>query len=82
MGEHLTETVTRLVLQLAVILFAAKLGAEVCERYLKIPAVLGELAVGIVIGPYALEAWRSSASGLFSRGGSGRRVKSKEGEGE
>jgi len=53
-GEHLTETVTRLVLQLAVILFAAKLGAEVCERYLKIPAVLGELAVGIVIGPYAL----------------------------
>jgi len=53
-GDHLTETVTRLVLQLAVILFAAKLGAEVCERYLKIPAVLGELAVGIVIGPYAL----------------------------
>ena len=25
-----------------------------CERYLKIPAVLGELAVGIIIGPFAL----------------------------
>ena len=52
--EHITESVTRLVLQLAVILVAAKLGGEVCERYLKMPAVLGELAAGIIIGPFAL----------------------------
>jgi Kef-type K+ transport system membrane component KefB len=54
MGDNLTEIVTHLVLQLAVILFAAKLAAEVCERYLKIPPVLGELVAGIIIGPYAL----------------------------
>jgi len=40
--------------ELAAIIFAAKLGGEVCERYLKQPAVLGELAMGMIIGPYAL----------------------------
>jgi len=54
MGDNLTEIVTHLALQLAVILFAAKLAAEVCERYLKIPPVLGELVAGITMGPYAL----------------------------
>ena len=52
--ENSVEAVTRLVLQLAVILLAAKLGGEICERYLKIPEVLGELAAGILIGPFAL----------------------------
>jgi Kef-type K+ transport system membrane component KefB len=52
--EHGVEAVTRLVFQLAVILAAAKLGGEVCERYLKTPSVLGELAAGIIIGPFAL----------------------------
>ena len=46
--------VTRLVFQLAVILFAAKIGGEVFDRYLKLPVVLGEVAVGIAIGPFAL----------------------------
>lgn len=54
MGEHTAETVAHLVLQLAVILIAAKLAAEVCQRYLKIPTVLGELAAGVAIGPFAL----------------------------
>jgi Kef-type K+ transport system membrane component KefB len=54
MGEHTAETVAHLVLQLAVILIVAKLAAEVCQRYLKIPTVLGELGAGIAIGPYAL----------------------------
>ncbi|MCH7746059.1 MAG: cation:proton antiporter [Chloroflexi bacterium] len=36
------------------ILFAAKLGGELSERYLKVPAVIGELSVGIIIGPFAL----------------------------
>jgi Kef-type K+ transport system membrane component KefB len=46
--------VPRLVLQLAVILLAAKLGGELFERWLKQPAVLGELAGGMLVGPYAL----------------------------
>ena len=53
-AEHLTEHVTRIVLQLALILLAAKVAGEVCERYLKIPPVLGELATGVIIGPFAL----------------------------
>ncbi len=52
--ENGADTVTRLVFQLAVILVAAKLGGELFERYLKMPAVLGELAAGIAIGPFAL----------------------------
>tara|TARA_Y100001936_G_C16060397_1_gene663782 strand:- start:218 stop:1429 length:1212 start_codon:yes stop_codon:yes gene_type:complete len=42
--------------QLAIILAAAKIGGEICERFLKIPSVLGELAAGILIGPFALGA--------------------------
>ena len=30
------------------------MGGELCERYLKIPSVLGELGAGIAIGPFAL----------------------------
>ena len=52
--EHSAEAIVRLVFQLAVILLAAKLGGEVCERFLKIPPVLGELGAGILIGPFAL----------------------------
>ena len=54
MDQDFTELVTRLVFQLAVILAAAKVGGEICERYLKVPPVLGELVVGITIGPFAL----------------------------
>ena len=39
---------------LSVILVAAKLGGEIAERFLKIPALLGELCAGIIIGPHAL----------------------------
>ena len=46
--------VVRLVFQLALILFAAKVGGEIFQRYLRLPVVLGEVAVGIVIGPFAL----------------------------
>jgi Kef-type K+ transport system membrane component KefB len=55
--EHgIADPVSRLVLQLSLILFAAKLGGEMAERLLKQPAVLGELAAGVVIGPYAFGA--------------------------
>ncbi len=53
-GENVTEIVAHLVLQLSVILFAAKLGGELFERWFKQPGVLGELLAGVAIGPYAL----------------------------
>ena len=42
-----------LVLQIGIIIFAAKLGGMLAG-VLKLPSVLGELAAGIVIGPWAL----------------------------
>jgi Kef-type K+ transport system membrane component KefB len=53
-GHDLTHQMMFLALQLGVILIAAKLGGEIFERFLKLPAVLGELASGLAIGPYAL----------------------------
>ena len=52
--EELVEAVTRLVIQLGIILLAAKIGGEVAQRFLRVPAVLGELAIGVAIGPFAL----------------------------
>jgi Kef-type K+ transport system membrane component KefB len=52
--ENLTHEVTQLAFQLGIILIAAKLSGEFVERVLKQPSVLGELAAGIIIGPYAL----------------------------
>ena len=54
MEDDFVKHVEHLVIQLAVILAAAKVGGEICERYLKIPTVLGELAMGTLIGPFAL----------------------------
>jgi Kef-type K+ transport system membrane component KefB len=48
------ELVAELVVRLAVILVAAKVGAEIAGRFLKIPPVLGELVAGMAIGPFAL----------------------------
>ena len=53
--EHdIIHMITMLVMQLFVILLAAKIGGEICVRYLKQPSVLGELVMGMLIGPYAL----------------------------
>lgn len=49
-----TELVMQLVLQLGVILIAAKIACEIVERVFKQPGVLGELTAGIIIGPFAL----------------------------
>ena len=54
MEQDFTHLVTKLVFQLAAILITAKLAGELCERYIKIPPVLGELTAGIAIGPFAL----------------------------
>ncbi len=53
-AESPLEQVSELVLLLAVILVAAHLGGEAVRRYAKLPPVLGELAAGIAIGPFAL----------------------------
>ena len=42
-----------LVLQIGIIIFAAKVGGMIAA-VLKLPSILGELAAGIVIGPWAL----------------------------
>ncbi len=61
-GEgDMVHKMTTLMLQLALILIAAKLGGFICSRGLRIPEVLGEIGAGIVIGPYALGPW----TGLF-----------------
>ena len=43
----------RIVISLGVLLFAAKIFAELFAR-LKLPIVLGELVAGIIVGPFAL----------------------------
>jgi Kef-type K+ transport system membrane component KefB len=52
----LTHEAAVFVLQIGVVLIAAKVGGEIFERWLKQPAVLGELLMGVAIGPYALGA--------------------------
>ena len=54
MEGDVTELVTHLAFQLTAILLAAKIGGEICERWLKIPPVIGELLAGVAIGPFAL----------------------------
>jgi Kef-type K+ transport system membrane component KefB len=56
-GESgITEIIIGLLIQLAVILAAAKIAGELAARYLKLPPVLAELGVGVLIGPFALGA--------------------------
>ncbi len=52
-GLARVQEMMNLVLQLGVILFAARVGGAVAS-WLKLPSILGELAAGIVIGPWAL----------------------------
>lgn len=51
-----TEVMTLLILQLAFIIIAARIGGFLFQRFLRLPSVLGELAAGMLIGPYALGA--------------------------
>ncbi|MEN7973813.1 MAG: cation:proton antiporter, partial [Verrucomicrobiota bacterium] len=53
-GHSITHMMMRLILQLAVIIIVAKVGGYLFQRFLKMPSVLGELASGMLIGPYAL----------------------------
>ncbi|MGI5869609.1 MAG: cation:proton antiporter [Kiritimatiellia bacterium] len=49
----LTHKMTLLVIQMGIILFAARVGGMLAVKF-NLPGVLGELASGILIGPYAL----------------------------
>ena len=53
-GHSITHLMMHLILQLAVIIIVAKIGGYLFQRFLKMPSVLGELASGMLIGPYAL----------------------------
>ncbi|MBB6478646.1 cation:proton antiporter [Spirochaeta isovalerica] len=52
-SAELTHAMTSLVFQLGLIIFAARLGGKLFRK-LKLPVVLGELVIGILIGPYLL----------------------------
>ncbi len=66
----MTHQMVVLVLQLAIIIFAVRVGGGLVKR-LKMPSVLGELMAGIVIGPYLLGSvplpWIGFAHGVFPR---------------
>ncbi len=53
MEENITEIITNLALQLAVIIFAVRIFGKLAVK-VGIPSVLGELIAGIIIGPFAL----------------------------
>ena len=65
-GLPRTEEMMFLVLQIGVIIFAAKLGGMLASL-VKLPSILGELAAGIVIGPWALGGI-GFGDGLFAEG--------------
>ncbi|MGM0442972.1 MAG: cation:proton antiporter [Fibrobacterota bacterium] len=52
-GGGITHQMMMLVIQIGIILFAARLGGSLFKR-LRLPSVLGELVSGIIIGPYLL----------------------------
>ena len=54
-GGDTTHRMMTLMLQVAAIIFAARLGGALFTR-INFPSVLGELVVGIIIGPYLLGA--------------------------
>lgn len=53
-GLDITHKMTQLVLQLAAIILASRVLGYLFQRFLKQPKVLGELAAGMIIGPFAL----------------------------
>jgi Kef-type K+ transport system membrane component KefB/mannitol/fructose-specific phosphotransferase system IIA component (Ntr-type) len=52
-GESLTHHVTLLVIQLAIILYATWIGGNLAMK-VRMPRVLGQLIMGIIIGPFLL----------------------------
>ena len=52
-GHGLVERLAGLVFELALILFAARIGGRLFEK-MNFPDVLGEIIAGVIIGPYCL----------------------------
>lgn len=50
----MSHLMTLLILQLSVLVVASQLFGRVFSRYLRLPKVLGELAAGMIVGPYCL----------------------------
>lgn len=65
-GLPRVEEMMFLVLQIGIIIFAARLGGAIAQMC-KMPSILGELAAGIVIGPWALGGI-GFGTGLFADG--------------
>ena len=65
-GLPRVEEMMFLVLQIGIIIFAARVGGAIASM-LKLPSILGELAAGIVIGPWALGGI-GFGDGLFAGG--------------
>ena len=65
-GLPRVEEMMFLVMQIGVIIFAARVGGAVASA-LRLPSILGELAAGIVIGPWALGGI-GIGNGLFAGG--------------
>lgn len=65
-GLPRVEEMMFLVLQIGVIIFAARLGGAMASL-LKLPSILGELAAGVVIGPWALGGI-GFGDGIFASG--------------
>jgi Kef-type K+ transport system membrane component KefB len=57
MIEEQGEVLIHVLISLAVLLFAAKLFAEIFHKF-RLPVVLGELLAGIIVGPFAIGALR------------------------
>jgi len=52
--EPMTHAMMILMIQIGIIIFAAKIGGDFFSKLLRMPAVLGEIIVGIIIGPQIL----------------------------
>ncbi len=70
-------TEARFILEFALIVLAAKVAGRLVNRLLRQPSVIGELLVGIIIGPFALgglplfsmgPAFSTGADGMFNEG--------------
>ena len=66
-SSNITHIVTVLLIQIGIILIAAKLAGYVASRFLKIPSVLAEIGIGILIGPFALGAFPLPFFGPIAR---------------
>ena len=65
-GMPRVEEMMFLVLQIGIIIFAARLGGAMASM-LRLPSILGELAAGVVIGPWALGGL-GFGGGMFRHG--------------